>query len=78
VLPEVFLKALSTARNLGHECSRFTAANFDQIRHYRPEKNVLERPLLAGGRGYSFVGPHELWVPLLAALYLARAPRPGA
>jgi hypothetical protein len=77
VLPEVFLKALSTARNLGHECARFTAANFDQIRHYRPEKNVLERPLLAGGKGYSFVGPHELWVPLLAALYLARAPRPA-
>jgi hypothetical protein len=77
VMPEVFLKALSTARNLGHECARFTAANFDQIRHYRPEKNVLERPLLAGGKGYSFVGPHELLVPLLAALYLARAPRPG-
>ena len=77
VLPEVFLKALSTVRNLGHECARFTAANFDQIRHYRPEKNVLERPLLAGGKGYSFVGPHELWVPLLAALYLARAPRPA-
>ena len=76
VLPEVFLKALSTARTLGHECARFTAANFDQIRHYRPEKNVLERPLLAGGKGTSFVGPHELWVPLLAALYLARAPRP--
>lgn len=77
VLPEVFLKALSTVRNLGHECARFTAASFDQIRHYRPEKNVLERPLLSGGKGYSFVGPHELWVPLLAALYLARAPRPA-
>ncbi len=77
ILPEVFLKALSTVRNLGHEASRFVAANFDQIRHYRPEKNILERPLVAGGKGYSFVGPHELWIPLVAALYLARAPRPG-
>lgn len=75
VLPEVFLKALSTVRNLGHEAARFVAANFDQIRHYRPEKNILERPLLGGGKGHSFVGPHEIWMPLLAALYLARAPR---
>jgi hypothetical protein len=74
ILPEVFLKALSTVRNLGHEAARFTAANFDQIRHYRPEKNILERPLLAGGQGHSFVGPHEIWIPLLAALYLGRRP----
>jgi hypothetical protein len=75
VLPEVFLKALATVRNLGHEAGRFVAANFDQIRHYRPEKNILERPLVGGGKGYAFVGPHELWIPLLAALYLSRAPR---
>lgn len=75
ILPEVFLKALSTVRNLGHPASRFTAASFDQIRHYRPEKNILERPTRAGGKGYAFVGPHELWIPLLAALYLGRAPR---
>ena len=75
VMPEVFLKALSTVRNLGHPAGRFIAASFDQIRHYRPEKNVLERPLRAGGRGYAFVGPHELWIPLLAALYLGRAPQ---
>lgn len=74
IMPEVFLKALSTVRNLGHPAGRFTAASFDQIRHYRPEKNVLERPLRAGGRGFAFVGPHELWIPLLAALYLGRAP----
>lgn len=72
VLPEVFLKALSAARNIGHDVSGFTAANFDQIRHYRPEKNVLERPLRGGGFGHTFVGPHELWIPLLAALYLSR------
>lgn len=75
ILPEVFVKALSTVRNLGHSAARFTAASFDQIRHYRPEKNVLERPTRAGGKGYAFVGPHELWIPLLAALYLGRAPR---
>lgn len=76
VMPEVFLKALSTVRNLGHPAGRFLAASFDQIRHYRPEKNVLERPLRAGGKGFAFVGPHELWIPLLAALYLGRAQDP--
>jgi hypothetical protein len=75
VLPEVFVKALSTVRNLGHTAGRFTAASFDQIRHYRPDKNVLERPTRAGGKGHAFVGPHELWIPLLSALYLGRAPR---
>ena len=77
ILPEVFLKALSVVRNLGHGAARFSAANFDQIRHYRPEKNILERPLQAGGSGHSFVGPHELWIPLLATLYLARTSPPG-
>jgi len=72
MMPEVFLKALSLVRNLGHEAGSFTAANFDQIRHYRPEKNVLERPLRDGGQGLSFVGPHELWIPLLATLLMAR------
>jgi len=74
ILPEVFLKALATVRNLGHDAAKFTAANFDQIRHYRPERNILERPLQAGGKGTSFVGPHEIWIPLLAALYLGRVP----
>jgi len=77
VMPEVFLKALSTVRNLGHPAGRFLAASFDQIRHYRPEKNVLERPLRAGGKGFAFVGPHELWIPLLAALYLGRVTHPA-
>lgn len=77
VLPEVFLKALATVRNLGHDAAKFTAANFDQIRHYRPERNILERPLQAGGKGFAFVGPHEIWIPLLAALYLGRAPVGG-
>lgn len=77
ILPEVFLKALATVRNLGHDAAKFTAANFDQIRHYRPERNILERPLQAGGKGFAFVGPHEIWIPLLAALYLGRAPVGG-
>lgn len=78
LMPEVFLKSLSLVRNLGHETGAFTAANFDQIRHYRPEKNILERPLRAGGRGLSFVGPHELWIPLLATLLLARLDPPAS
>jgi hypothetical protein len=78
MMPEVFLKALSLVRNLGHDTGAFTAANFDQIRHYRPEKNILERPLRAGGRGLSFVGPHELWIPLLATLLIARLDEGGS
>jgi len=77
MMPEVFLKALSLVRNLGHEAGSFTAANFDQIRHYRPEKNILERPLQGGGEGFSFVGPHELWIPLLATLLLERLAEGG-
>jgi len=64
ILPEVFLKALSMVRNLGHQVEDFTTANFDQIQHYRPHKNVIERP---GGRGYWFTGHHEIMIPLLAA-----------
>jgi hypothetical protein len=78
IMPEVFLKALSLVRNLGFDAGAFTAANFDQIRHYRPEKNVLERPLQAGGQGLSFVGPHELMIPLVATLLLARLDEGGA
>ena len=67
ILPEVFLKALSLARNLGHAARRFTAVNVDFIRHYRPGVNVVERPTRLGGRGISLVGHHEILVPLLAA-----------
>jgi hypothetical protein len=59
VLPEVFLKALSVVRNLGHAAQGFVAANFDQIRHYRP-KNVSAAH--ARWRGHSFVGPHGIWI----------------
>ena len=67
ILPEVFLKALSVARNLGHRVDRFTTVDLDFIRQYRPRVNVVERPNRGGGRGISLVGHHEILVPLLAA-----------
>jgi hypothetical protein len=67
LLPEVFLKALTVVRNLGHQVKRFTTANFDFIRHYRPATNVVHRPTLEGGKGFHFTGHHELMLPLLAA-----------
>jgi len=66
VLPEVFLKALSMARNLGHN-GTFVTADFDFIKHYRPRTNVVERPHLESGRGYMFTGHHEIMIPLLCA-----------
>ncbi|MFC1822924.1 hypothetical protein ACFL9T_09480 [Thermodesulfobacteriota bacterium] len=67
IMPEVFLKALSLVRNLGHSASRFTTVNMDFIRHYRPSENVVNRPTMGGGRGYTLVGHHEIMLPLLAA-----------
>ena len=67
ILPEVFLKALSLARNLGHSVSRLTTVNCDFIRQYRPQTNVVERPTRLAGRGISLVGQHEILIPLLAA-----------
>ena len=68
VLPEVFLKALTVARNLGAEVFNFTTANFDMIRHYRPRMNVVSRPTQDGGEGFDFAGHHEIMFPLLAAM----------
>ncbi len=74
VLPEVFLKAVSAVRNLGHPLAGFTTANLDFLQHYRPRVNVLERPhVRAGGAGYALTGHHELMVPLLAAALIERA-----
>jgi len=67
ILPEVFLKALAIARNLGFPCHNFYTANFDMIQHYRPQQNVVRRPTMTGGQGYSFTGHHEIMIPLLAA-----------
>jgi hypothetical protein len=66
ILPEVFLKALTVARNLNQGESRLTTANFDMIEHYRPRVNVVIRPTYKAGKGFSFVGHHEIMVPLLA------------
>lgn len=66
IMPEVFLKALTVARNLADgRPAAFLACDFDMIRHYRPKMNVVERPTLGSGRGYSITGHHELLVPLL-------------
>ena len=67
ILPEVFLKALTIARNLeGGRPTHFTTCDFDMIRHYRPRVNVVQRPTLEGGAGYEITGHHEIMVPLLA------------
>lgn len=67
LLPEVFLKALTLVRNLGHKVERFTTVNMDFIQRYRPLTNVVRRPTKEGGRGYALTGHHEIMVPLLAA-----------
>jgi hypothetical protein len=68
VLPEVFLKAVSVVRNLGHPLSGFSTVNFDFVQHYRPKVNVVERPhARSGGHGYAITGHHEIMIPLLAA-----------
>ena len=67
ILPEVFLKALTVARNVVGNIANFTTANFDMIRHYRPCVNLVERPTREGGEGYTLIGHHEIMIPLLAA-----------
>ncbi|WDP89639.1 MAG: hypothetical protein HUN04_07855 [Desulfobacter sp.] len=67
ILPEVFLKALTLVRNLGHRVDDFTTVNLDFIRHYRPMTNVVNRPTLGKGKGYAIVGHHEILIPLIAA-----------
>ncbi len=70
ILPEVFLKALTVARNLGNDAHGFTTANFDMLRHYRPNVNVIQRPVQTGGKGMNFTGHHEIMIPLLVAAVL--------
>jgi len=73
VMPEVFLKALTIARNLnGGRPKNFTACDCDMQRHYRPRVNVVERPTLAGGRGIQLTGHHEILFPLLSWAVLSR------
>ena len=65
ILPEVFLKALSLARNLGHPVRNLTTVNLDFFPHYRPLTNVVARPTLESGKGYHLTGHMEIMVPLL-------------
>ena len=67
MLPEVFLKAVSLVRNRGISLDGLTTVNFDFVRMYRPETNVVRRPVAGIGKGYSITGHHELMLPLLAA-----------
>jgi hypothetical protein len=77
VLPEIFLKAVTLVRNLGHPLADLTTANFDFIQSYRPLTNVVRRPTADGaGRGYSITGHHELTIPLLAAELLCGGQQP--
>jgi hypothetical protein len=66
LMPEVFLKALTVARNLNPGQSRLTTANFDMIAQYRPAMNIVTRPTYKAGKGFNFAGHHELMIPLLA------------
>ena len=76
VLPEVFVKALNLARNVGHPVRDLTTIDMDFTRHYRPAVNVVARPTAAGGRGIHLTGHHEIMFPLLwAAVEDARARR---
>lgn len=72
ILPEVFLKALNIARNLGYEVKKITTVNMDFFQHYRPRENILKRPTKDGGSGYAITGHHEIMFPLLAAAIVER------
>jgi len=67
ILPEIFLKAVTLARNLGYTLNKITTVNLDFIRHYRPITNVIHRPTAKGGTGITLLGHHEIMLPLLAA-----------
>jgi hypothetical protein len=66
IMPEVFLKALTIARNLeGGQPTGFTTCDLDMQRHYRPRVNVVQRPTQGSGKGYEITGHHEIMIPLL-------------
>jgi hypothetical protein len=72
VLPEVFLKAITVARNTGHPVKDLTTGSFDMFRMYRPETNVVKRP---PRKGYSLLGHHEILIPLFHALVVRECGR---
>jgi hypothetical protein len=71
VMPEVFLKAVAIARNLGCCLDGMTTANLDFQQQYRGRLNVLQRP---GGQGIALTGQHEILIPLLHAAVVSRLP----
>jgi hypothetical protein len=78
IMPEVFLKALTIARNLHEGRPRgFVTCDLDMQRHYRPRMNVVQRPTIGSGRGYEITGHHEIMVPLLAWAVVERLAAPG-
>lgn len=79
IIPEVFLKALNLARNVGNRVGELVTVDMDFVRHYRPAVNVVQRPTMGDGRGYQLTGHHELMFPLLCAaiLHALEAPRRG-
>ena len=74
LLPEVFLKSLTVARNVYGEVKDFTTAVFDMNLHYRAMENVVRRPVETGGKGFYFIGHHEIMVPLLVQQLLKGTP----
>jgi hypothetical protein len=87
--PEVFLKALSIARNLGYPTFRITTANFDLVDlgdfrskigytdphyYYRPRKNIVNRPTSVGGKGWYFCGDHRETIPSLYKKLISKLP----
>lgn len=66
IIPEVFLKALTIARNVGRSVTDFTTINFDMLVQYRAMHNIVKRPVASGGKGYYIIGQHEIMIPLLA------------
>ena len=73
IMPEVFLKALTIARNLNEgRPQNFVTCDLDMMRHYRPRVNVVQRPTMQSGKGYEITGHHELMVPLLVWAVLDR------
>lgn len=75
IMPEVFLKAVAMARSRGKDLGDFTTANFDMYAMYRPRVNVVERPRLIGGTTFSFIGHHEILLPVFFASILAQIER---
>lgn len=75
IMPEVFLKCVSLARNLGHDVTGIVTANLDFIQHYRPSENVLRRPVAdPASRSFAITGHHEILVPLLAQAVIEALP----